>query len=84
MNNINPLMFQLPVEDETGGDEGEGVVSGGKKRRRRRKRSVPDLGRKIKRQTVNTNDDTMTTDITEDIAFVSQCASAYWYRMYMF
>ncbi len=70
MTFVNPSMYALPVDGEdTAGEGGQGVAPGGRKRRRRR--SVPEVGRKVKRQTVidNSPDNTMAT--TQERAFVS-------------
>ncbi|XP_064401284.1 integrin alpha-PS1-like [Halichondria panicea] len=68
MTFVNPSMYALPVDGEdTAGEGGQGVAPGGRKRRRRR--SVPEVGRKVKRQTVidNSPDNTMAT--TQERAF---------------
>ena len=59
--------FKHPTNFITG--EENQVAPSGKKRRRR---SVPELGRKVKRQTVSNTEDTMEIGVTRDRTFVSK------------
>ena len=68
MTNINTAEYALPDEGED--TAGEGVAPGGRKRRRRR--SVPEVGRKVKRQANVDNDPDSTMPTTQDRAFVSE------------
>ena len=71
MTNINTAEYALPDEGEdTAGEGGQGVAPGGRKRRRRR--SVPEVGRKVKRQANVDNDPDSTMPTTQDRAFVSE------------